>query len=178
MTFEEIQTSRLVLRIFTQETYDALFENYSENEICNYLGLSSKTEFLKEKTKYQNGLTTFNKKLLYFQLIDKLDNTIIGWCGYHTWYVDHARAEIGCGLHHEKHKKKGLMQEALKPVLKYGFEQMKLNRIEAMISPNNAPSLNLIKKLNFTEEGNLREHYIKDGQTEDSLVFSLLKSEF
>ena len=56
------------------------------------------------------------------------------------------------------------MTEAIIPILDYGFEQMKLQRLEAMISPENPASLCLFKKLNFKEEGHLREHYIVDGK--------------
>ena len=177
MKFEELQTDRLALRKFTQDTYDVLFSHCTEQEICNYLGLNSKEEFLKEKTKHQNSLTTFNKKLLYFQLIDKADKKIIGWCGYHTWYIEHKRAEIGYGLFENQYKGKGFMTEAIIPIVDFGFEIMNLHRIEAMVSPDNIPSLKLLRKLNFKEEGHLREHYVEDGKAEDSLVFSLLKTD-
>ncbi|WP_317164012.1 GNAT family N-acetyltransferase [Cryomorpha ignava] len=131
-----------------------------------------------EKTKYQEGLSTHNKKFLYFQLINKTTGEIIGWCGYHTWYTSHNGAELGYGIYADAHKHLGLMSEAMLPILKSGFEQMNLNRIEAFIGPNNLPSLNLIKKMNFTQEGKLRAHFIKNNQVEDSLVFSLLKAEF
>jgi len=54
---------------------------------------------------------------------------------------------------------------------------MKLNRIEAMISPLNVPSLNLIHRMHFVKEGLMKEHYLKDGIYEDSVVFSLLKAD-
>ncbi len=81
-------------------------------------------------------------------------------------------------MYADVHKRLGLMTEAMHPILKYGFAQMHLNRIEAFIGSNNVPSLNLIKKMKFTEEGRLRSHYIKNNQVEDSLVFSMLESEF
>ncbi|MND70827.1 putative ribosomal N-acetyltransferase YdaF [compost metagenome] len=70
------------------------------------------------------------------------------------------------------------MTEALKPIIQYGFETMKLNRIEAFLSPDNIPSLKLVQKFGFTKEGHLREHYNKDNKLEDSAVYSLLKSEY
>jgi ribosomal-protein-alanine N-acetyltransferase len=70
------------------------------------------------------------------------------------------------------------MKEALKPIIDYGFNQMKLNRIEALIAPNNIPSLKLIKHFNFKEEGLLKNHYLKDGVYEDSLFFGLLAHEY
>ena len=70
------------------------------------------------------------------------------------------------------------MSEAMEAILAYGFNDMNLNRIEAFVGKNNVASLRTLKKFNFEEEGVLREHYINKSDPEDSLVFSLLKSEY
>lgn len=57
----------------------------------------------------------------------------IGWCGYHTWYIDHRRAEIGYAIRSDEYKAQGIMTEVMNAVLRYGFEVMNLHRIEAFI---------------------------------------------
>lgn len=52
------------------------------------------------------------------------------------------------------------MTEVIQEVVRYGFVKMDFNRIEAFISPNNAPSLKLIQKMNFVKEGHFRQHYL------------------
>ena len=69
------------------------------------------------------------------------------------------------------------MLEAMKKVLQYGFQNMGLNRIEALIDPENIKSIQLIEKFNFNKEGVLRGHYQTDNGFEDSMIFSLLKNE-
>ena len=96
----------------------------------------------------------------------------------HVWYLDHNRAEIGYALTDNPEKSKGLMTEAMNSILKYGFEEMKLHRIEAFIGPENIPSLKLVAKFNFKKEGVLRQHYFKNDKMEDSAVFALLKDEY
>jgi [ribosomal protein S5]-alanine N-acetyltransferase len=178
MTFEILETNRLKLRKLTPAVLDFVFTNYTNEELKSFLGLSSDLELKKEREKHQKGLTTYNKSFLYFQLIDKSTDTVIGSCGFHTWYLDHARAEIGYGLYQEQYKSKGLMTEALIPIIDYGFNTMHLNRIEALIGPENTPSLQLIKRLHFTREGYLRQHYIDNGKIVNSILFSLLRSEY
>jgi ribosomal-protein-alanine N-acetyltransferase len=78
----------------------------------------------------------------------------------------------------EEFKQQGFMKEAIAFVLKYGFQEMDLHRVEALVSPNNVPSLKLIKHFGFQEEGLLKEHYFIDGKFEDSLIFGLLKRNF
>lgn len=178
MTFEFLTTERLLLRKISPETFEYVYANYSNEELSEFLGLENEGQLVVEKNKFEKGLSTFNKSFLYFQLLDKSNQKIIGWCGYHTWYLDHFRAEIGYGLFDESHKNKGIMTEAIKAILEYGFHQMKLNRVEAFIGSYNTPSLKLVTKFGFTKEGILRSHYFKNNVMEDSVVFSLLKEEY
>ncbi len=177
MEIEVLTTNRLILRKLTPEVFDYIYRDLSESQQIIFLGLSSKEALEVEKRKYEAGLCTYNKRFLYFQLLEKESRDILGWCGYHTWYLDHDRAEIGYGLFEEKFKRKGYMSEAILPIVNYGFEKMKLNRIEAFISPSNTASLKLVNKLNFIKEGHLRQHYYHNNRMEDSVIYALLKSE-
>jgi len=177
MTFEFIHTPHLKLRKISPEVHDFIYKNYSDDELMHFLGITGESELSAEKEKYNKGFTTFNKSFLYFQLLDDLDK-VYGIIGYHTWYLDHRRAEIFYMLNDDAHKGKGIMSEAMQEVLKYGFEKMNLHRVEAFISTENTPSIKLVQKYNFVKEGHLREHYFKNNTMEDSLVFSLLKKEF
>ncbi|MBK6821372.1 MAG: GNAT family N-acetyltransferase [Bacteroidetes bacterium] len=178
MLFEELQTQRLLLRKFTPATYKHLFENESDEFIIQCLALKDYSMLLQEKEKYMQGMSTFNKSFVTFKLFDKQSHLPIGNCGFHTWYVTHARAEIGYDIMDNSWKGKGVMTEALQAIIPYGFDQLQLNRIEAFIGPNNTPSLKLMHKFGFQQEGLLRAHYCKNGILEDSLVFSLLKNEY
>ncbi|WP_306350761.1 GNAT family N-acetyltransferase [Flavobacterium sp. '19STA2R22 D10 B1'] len=178
MDFEIIETDRLKLRKVTPDVYDFIFQNYTNHEIKTFLGLHDDIDFHREREKYNEGLTTYNRSFLVFQLLDKNTETIIGSCGFHTWYLEHDRAEIGYALTNEQYRGKGFMTEAMDTIIAYGFNTMNLHRIEAFIGPNNTPSLQLIKNFHFTQEGHLREHFFKNNVMEDSLVFSLLKKEY
>lgn len=178
MTFETIETERLILRKLGEVEYRLIFEVYSDKEIMKILDLKTNEELIHEKEKYKKGYSTFNKSFLTFQIIDKKEDKILGSCGYHTWYLPHSRAEIGYGLSDERSKSKGIMSEALVPIIDYGFRKMNLNRIEAFVAPDNTPSLKLMEKFSFVKEGQLRRHYFKNDDFEDSIVFSLLKEEY
>lgn len=173
-----LETERLLLRALTPTVHLNLFASFSDDEIMEFFQFPSKVELLIERQKYQKGLTTHDKSYVYFQVIEKNSGKLIGMCGFHTWYLAHARAEIGYGLHGDQWKQKGYMKEAIVPIIEYGFRDMELNRIEAFIGSDNEASLRLVKGLGFSPEGHLREHYFKNGRIEDSLVFSLLKREY
>ena len=177
MKFEELYTGRLILRKLTQECFDYIHSEMTHAEQLEILGLKSNEELLKEKEKYKNGLSSHNKKFLYYQLIDKKTKEIIGWCGFHTWYTDHNRAEIGYGLFDDNYKGQGIMSEVIALIVNYGFRNMGLERIEAFVDTNNTPSIKLLRRMNFKKEGLLKHHYFHNNRMEDSIVFALLKSE-
>jgi ribosomal-protein-alanine N-acetyltransferase len=106
------------------------------------------------------------------------DMKYLGWCGYHTIVLNHQRAEIGYELLAEEERNKGYMGEALKKVLQYGFEELNLNRIEALTSPENEISQKLILANGFMHEGELRSHFLKDDDFENSVFFALLRNDY
>lgn len=178
MQFETLQTERLILKKLTPEILTDLFENYSDTEIKKLLGLTTEEEFIKEKQKSQGGYTTYDRTIVAFLLVLKDTNETIGRCGFHNWYNEHQKAELGYALNKEEHKRKGYMNEAVKTILDYGFTKMKLNRIEACTGPTNIASQRIITKHGFTQEGYLRQHYMRNDEIHDSLIFSLLKEEY
>lgn len=173
-----LETKRLLLREINPEVYQHLFTNCSDDEITTFLNLKTAEELAIEKEKFQKGFITRRLSFCNFQLIEKSSNKIIGACGFHTWYLPHSRAEIGYALTDESKKQKGFMAEALKPIIAYGFDVMKLNRIEAFANLDNIPSVKLLESNGFVYEGLLREHYFKNDKVEDSAVFGLLKSDY
>jgi ribosomal-protein-alanine N-acetyltransferase len=104
-------------------------------------------------------------------LIDKENNKIIGTCGYHNWYKEHNRAELGYTITNEVYKGLGVMSEAMKVVLEHGFVKMKLHRIEALVGTQNVASIKLLEKFGFTKEGVLKEHHLINDVYEDSIVY-------
>lgn len=142
-----------------------------------FFGFDTEEQLEFERTRYLNGLRTYNKSYLYFHLIEKESGKIIGWCGYHTWYLDHDRAEIGYGLRTDTVKRKGYMSEAITAVLDYGFSQMNLHRIEAMASPSNDASIRVLEGNGFVREGLLKQHYFINDVYEDSAIYALIRKE-
>ncbi len=173
-----VETPRLLLRALTPEVYKKVFTSLSEAELREFFGCRNDAELGEERKKYEQGLSMYRKSLLIFQMIEKSSGQIIGWCGYHTWYLPHHRAEIGYMISDESKKGLGYMKEALPFVLDFGFNEMKLQRVEALIGPDNVPSLKLVHSMGFVQEGVLREHYFTNGRFEDSVIFSLLKQDF
>lgn len=171
-------TNRLILKKLTPEVYKELFESGNDTVITEFFGFTTNEALEKEKDNYAKGIVTFNRSFINFLLQEKETGSVIGSCGFHTWYPKHQRAEIGYSLYDDAHKRKGYMTEALAAVLSYGFAVAKLHRVEALIAEENMASYKLLQKFGFQYEGRLREHYNVNGVMEDSILYALLKHDF
>ncbi len=173
MHFETLETSRMKLLKVSEKELQFMFDNYSSQEIIDFLGLASEEQIETERKKLSLGYNTFNKEFHVFYLSLKGTNKNIGWCGYHTWFRDHNRAELGYMLFDQKWMGKGYMSEALSTVLSYGFDKLQLHRIEALVGRENMASLALLNKNGFDFEGTLKQHYKVGNRYEDSLMYAL-----
>jgi [ribosomal protein S5]-alanine N-acetyltransferase len=68
----------------------------------------------------------------------------------------------------------GIVSEALKKVVEYGFNEMKLHSIEAILDPKNRGSEKVLLKNGFVKEGHFIENEYYEGRFLDSMVYSLL----
>ena len=175
-SFNYLETNRLKLRIITPQVMDNIMA-LPDDEIMEVLGLTQ-DGVQTQKTKYAGGLTTHNRKFINFILVEKSSGKAIGACGFHTWAIDHFWSEIGYHLNEDSHKQKGYMSEAVAAVLSYGFNELNLNRVEALLAPDNVPSKKIIEKFGFSYEGTLKGHYYVNGIAEDSVMYALLKKDF
>ncbi len=114
---------------------------------------------------------------IFWVLTLKEDDVVIGECCLWNFDPSFQCAEIGYELH-PRYWHRGLMAEALREVLAYGFQEMGLHRIEASPFAGNIRSKNLLIKLRFKSEGTLRERYLFRGRFLDQMYFGLLKEEW
>ena len=172
-----LETERLLIRIETAEEYKHLFESLSDTELKEFFNFDQETLNI-QKAKVLGGMTTYRMSFRIFHLIEKQTRKIIGDFAFHNWYPMHSRAELGYAMKSDEYKNKGYLKEALKVMIPYGFEEMKLNRMEAIIGLNNIASQKAVLGIGFTQEALLKEHYGDNGIIEDSLLYRLLLSEY
>lgn len=102
---------------------------------------------------------------------------LLGTCGLFRWNRGWRTCLTGYEL--ARHAQgQGYMTEALRAVFAWAFETMAVERIEAQVHPLNAPSLALLKRLGFVEEGLLREAGLWMGERRDLVALGLLQREF
>jgi RimJ/RimL family protein N-acetyltransferase len=83
----------------------------------------------------------------------------------------------GVGIHPE-HKGNGYAAEAVLLVLRFMFDERRFHKCEARVYDYNCASIQLHRKLGFTEEGRLRQHLFQAGGYHDELIFGMTAEEF
>jgi len=72
----------------------------------------------------------------------------------------------------------GYMSEAMRLVLDFSFGPLKLHRVEANIQPTNAPSIRLVKRMGFRNEGTAVRYLKIHGAWQDHQRWAMLAEEW
>ena len=102
---------------------------------------------------------------------------IAGTAGFKTIDPIHRKAEIYYWLG-ESFQGKGLVTLSIKSLIDYGFNILKLNRLELQCGKENFRSIAVAERLGFTLEGVIRQAELKKGGFADNCLYSLLYSDW
>lgn len=102
---------------------------------------------------------------------------LIGTCTLAHYSEQNRRAEVGIILG-RKSWGQGLGRSTLRCLIRFAFEELGLERLEADIDPNNLRSLALFEGRGFQREGLLRERWRVHGEVQDTVLLGLLRREW
>ena len=175
---ETIQTSRLIIRRLTSADAPSFFAVFSNAEVMRYWGSPALTDAVQAEQKIASILAHYEAGDLYqFAIVRKSDGQMIGTCTLHQIHVQNRRAEVGYVLG-RPYWGNGFMNEAVRALIDYAFDKMKLHRLEADIDPRNEASAKSLERLGFQREGYLRERWIVGEEVSDSALYGLLAREW
>ncbi|MCE7079010.1 GNAT family N-acetyltransferase [Streptomyces sp. ST2-7A] len=93
-----------------------------------------------------------------------------------------AEPETGCAeltlyIGEKEYWGRGYATDATRTVCRYGFEEMRLHRIELDVVTENHAALRVYRKVGFVEEGRLRQVFRRNGRWYDMFVMGLLEGD-
>ncbi|MBW1655868.1 GNAT family N-acetyltransferase [Flavobacterium quisquiliarum] len=173
-SFPIIETERLLLNRITEEDVNEIFALRSNPEIMRYIPrpLAKNTDDALEHIRIIKETIETNKGINWAIRL-KDDSKLFGFIGFYRLQPENYRAEIGYMILPEFHGK-GFVPEAVKRLVKYGFEDLKLHSIEAVIDPENYASEKVLQKCGFVKEAHFKESDFYDGKFLDKVIYSLL----
>ena len=161
------------------EDADHLYAIFSDEQVTRYYDLDTLTRRDDAVELVERFKRRFDNRIgLRWAIVRReCPDRVLGTCGYNIWIQPSARAVLGYDLG-RRHWRQGIMSLALSAVLGFGFEQMALNRVEALVFTENVASRQLLEKLGFAGDGVLREYERVGGRFVDMAMYSLLRREW
>jgi len=176
--FPILTTERFTLRQLRVTDADALSAIFSDQETMEFDGHPPHASLDDTHGFIQEMLDRYAKRQSFRWGITRPDeNSVIGTCSFHYFGPGYHRVETGYDLN-RAFWGQGIMTEAMGAVLDFGFHDLALHRIEAVIDDANVRSKKLLLKLGFQYEGNLRQRYQMGDQFADEYYYGLLKEEW
>lgn len=176
--FPVLITPRLILRRAVEADVEALFAMRSDPAVMRYIPrpLARSRDDVRELLKMIDGFVESNERINWAMEL-KSEQKAIGLIGYVNIKPEHHRAEVGYSLRRSHHRR-GLMREALKAVLDYGFGTMNLHSVEAVIDEENLASGALLDQVGFRREARFVEDFLHENAFRTSVHFGMLRREW
>lgn len=173
-----LETERLVLRGFIDNDIDDIFEYASIPEVTEFLPWETHKSIDDTKDFLKVSKEMFEKKdNIDFAIHLKSDNKVIGGISIRKWNNKNRCADIGYVLS-PKYWNKGIITEAIKRIIKFGFDQLNANRIEAHCDENNIGSYRAMEKAGMKYEGTHRQKVLMKGKFVNMRFYSILLEEY
>ncbi len=175
-----LETERLILRKTKSDDAEPMFRNWANDErVTKYMTWSPYESVEQLETTYHKFLLDNQDKLDFYdwkielkeigepigaisvvQLREDTEAATIGYClGYNWWH-------------------KGIMSEAFREIIRFLFEDVGLNRIEAYHDPRNPHSGDVMKKCGLLYEGTARQAGKNMQGICDNVHYAILKEDY
>lgn len=164
----KFSTERLILRSLTE--YDApeiltIRSNASINELLQRNPPKNSFEALDFILNIKRK--TAKNEILFFGITLQNSPKLVGTICLWNFAKDRKTAELGYELLPHFHGK-GIMSEAVRFILNYGFKDLRLNKIEAFTNKNNLSSIKLLQRSKFILKENRH-----DEKFTENIIFEL-----
>lgn len=176
--FPVLRTERLLLRRIELKDAVEIMHMRQNKRVNQFIARDSISGIEAAEELIQKTTAAFESKSgIGWAGILRDGNEIIGTCGFNRIDYVNNRAEIGGELN-VAYWGKQIAQEAVKAIVSFGFDQMNLHAIEAVLSPANRGAIYLLESLGFKKEAHFKDRIFFNGIYSDMVVYTLLKKEF
>jgi RimJ/RimL family protein N-acetyltransferase len=176
-----LRTARLLLRPFTADDLDAVYDLQSRPDVTRYLlydvrdrdqALAALQERIQARPGHNSG-----RLILALAVVLPETRTVIGDVALFWFSREHRQGEIGYVIHPD-HAGHGYATEAARVMLDLGFGTFKLHRIVGRLDARNAASARVLEHLGLRREAHFRQNEFLKGEWTDELVYAVLGAEW
>ncbi|MBE9182386.1 GNAT family N-acetyltransferase [Oculatella sp. LEGE 06141] len=173
-----LYTERLILRPFTLADASTVQQLVGDRDVAaKTLSISHPYEDgMAEAWIKTHALKFAKRQTVTFAIVLQQTNQLCGAIGLHI-EADYNSAEMGYWIG-KPFWGNGYCTEAAAEVVRYGFDQLHLHRIEATHFSTNPASGRVMQKVGMRHEGHRRQYTLKWGKYEDVELYGILKSDW
>ena len=175
-----LKSKRLHIRELTSADIDNVHELHSlpETDEFNTLGIPENIQTTENILTEWLILQKQEPRISYVFNIDKTENNnFVGLIAINLGKINYKTAEVWFKIHKD-HWRKGYTTEALTRLLDFGFNDLKLHRIEAGCAVENIASIKTLEKVGFTREGMKRKKLPIRGEWKDNFFYGILEEDY
>jgi RimJ/RimL family protein N-acetyltransferase len=175
-----LRTPRLILRPYTVDDFDALYDIQSRPDVTRYLlfgprGPDEVRESLKQKIA-ATGLDYEGANLTLAVVLPET-GTVIGDVLLFWRSQEHRQGEVGY-IFHPDHAGQGYATEAARMMLRLGFDKFGLHRIIGRVDARNTASARVLERLGMRREAHFRQNEMVKDEWTDEIVYAMLEDEW
>jgi len=179
----ELVGEKIILRFAREEDYPTLKEILSDLKTMSELRYLSRVETggwtldqVRERYESRNEARA-QRARLDFVVVEKSSGKILGNVGFNHIDLKHRCADFGIILHHPFWGK-GFAAEAHFLGLSYGFEKLKLHRVDFSTFTTNTKMRRFFEKIGASEECTRKEAFLVDGLWKDDVIYRILEADW
>lgn len=174
----EISTSRLILRNMRMSDAKDIYEYSCDPEVARHVLWEAHQNIHQTKAYIRYVLRQYRLgSPSSFCIALKETGRVIGTIGFMWISNENRSAEVGYSLS-RAYWNKGYMTEALAAVLRFGFMELNLNRIEAQYECDNPASGRVMEHVGMRREGTLKERLYNKSRFVDVELYAILREEW
>lgn len=174
-----LETKRIKLRKISVKDAQMLAGWFNDGKNVQFMGT-----YVRAKKHNKSGERKDIKKHCRFKdeyafiIILKKAGLPIGAIGINCIDRVDKRGDLWFLIGEKKFQNKGFCKEAAMLALNFGFEKIRLHSITASATPENKPSVEVLKKSGFKLIGRGRDYNRIHGRYYDEFLFNILKDDF
>lgn len=134
--------------------------------------LGKKTNLKKQKEWFAEYQKDKNKN--FFTICD--DSKPIGFIGLSNISKVNKNADLFIAIGEDEYRGTGVGKIAMKWIIDYGFNKLKLHKINLGVIKDNSPAVNLYKSLGFVVEGKMKDEVFYRGKFHNFLSMAIFKN--
>lgn len=166
------------LELITENHAQPIFDIVNENRthLRKWLPFVDRMQTVEFAQNFVKGTMQRNQDGNEYAFVIKVNEKVIGRIGVYKIDNQNKIGEIGYWLA-ENVQGKGIVTKSCQSIIDFCISELQLNRIEIKCGTENLKSKTIPEKLNFKNEGMLRQAELLYDQYIDLNLYSLLKSE-